>query len=79
MIVLKNIARNSTRITCDAYVEDCKQAVSLVFDEKLKELEAYSLPDGYEWCVDHIMHARKWLSSLDGKPIEKSTRTIMWY
>lgn len=79
MIVLKNITRTNSCIVCDAYVEDCKQAVHLSFDESKLVLGSYTLPNDYEWCINHIMHAKKYLVSIAGKPIESQTHTIMWY
>lgn len=79
MIRLTEIKRDNGKISCNAFVEDCKIAVPLLLDEKTGELSSYHLPSDYEWCISHITHASKYLRSLNGKPIESDTHTIMWY
>lgn len=79
MIKLKKIVRNNTHIVCDAYVEDCKERISLAFNEKTGQFEHYDLPIGYEWCDSHIAHAARYLETLIGKEIKDDSRMIMWY
>ena len=79
MVKLKNIRRNDNIILCEAFVENCTEPIHLSLYENSAELDDYILPIGYEWCISHITHAKKYLRSLIGKPIEDSQRTIMWY
>jgi hypothetical protein len=79
MVKLKNIKRNNGYILCLAFVENCQEPIQLALNETSAELDNYRLPVGYEWCISHITHARKYLRSLIGKPIELTQRTIMWY
>ena len=78
MIKLTEIVRNNGSITCVAYVEDCKQAIPLSFNESNAEFNTITMPEGYEWCKSHIAHAKKYLKSLIGKQIESTERTIVW-
>ena len=79
MIRLTEIARNNGYITCVAYIEDSITGVDLSFDESKEEFGNYNMPEGYEWCVSHINHVKKYFSSLIGKRIEVTDKTIMWY
>ncbi|MBP5433863.1 hypothetical protein [Ruminococcus sp.] len=79
MIKLTGIARNNNHITCTAYLEDSEQGMSLSFNEKTSDFEDCVLPQGYEWCISHINHAKKYLKSLIGKNISATEKLIMWY
>ena len=79
MVKLKNIRRTNGFIVCEAFVEDCTESIELKLNETSAELDDYNLPDGYDWCISHVTHARKFLRTLIGKPNESTQRTIMWY
>lgn len=79
MVKLKDIKRIDNIIMCKAFVEDCDIPIQLFLNEDNAELSNYDLPNGYEWCVSHILHARKYLRSLIGQPITETQRNIMWY
>lgn len=78
MIKLKEIKRNSGFITCKAYVEDCKEAISLSFDISASMLNKVSLPQGYDWCTSHILHAKDYLMEIASKETIPDNHTIMW-
>ncbi len=79
MIVLKNIKKNSEKITCMAYIEDCDTPISLCFDRKKKKIEPFRLPDDYAWCTSHIHHAERYfcIAEKSESPLPQQ-RTIMW-
>lgn len=79
MIKLKEIKRNSGTITCKAYVEDCKEAISLSFDISTSMIKDVPLPQGYDWCDSHISHAKDYLMEIASKETIPDNHTIMWY
>lgn len=79
MIKLKNIVKTNEQITCDAFIENCTESLSLAFNVKNMEFKDYTLPKGYEWCGSHIHHAKRYLISLIEENKIPSERTIMWY
>lgn len=80
MIDLRNIQRKNDIVTCDAYLENCKEALPLVFHMETKQFEEFAFPQGYEYCASHIAHARRNLIKLleSGEPLP-SKKLIMWY
>ncbi len=79
MVKLKNIKKNDYFIESDIIPEDSQKSGHVTVDIKSGELKAYDLPEGYEWCTNHVNHAKNKLleiSSLDNLPKEK---LIMWY
>lgn len=80
MIRLKNIKREGNEITCDAYVEDCAQAIPFVYHIDTEENDPVVYPEGYEDCTSHIGHARWFFQETLEKGEElPQQRTIMWY
>lgn len=78
MIKLKNIQINNSVIECDIYPEDSLQAGHIVVDVETKELKESKLPVGYEWCRNHVNHAKmKLLEFADLKKLPKE-KVIMW-
>lgn len=78
MVKLKNLKRNDHIGECDIFPEDSLRAGHIVIDLDREELQEYSLPDGYEWCVNHVHHAAKGLADLlrEGKMPEEYL--MMW-
>ena len=79
MIRLKNITKNKNIITCDVYVEDCKEPVLIILDTGGKKLQNYELPERYEWCHSHINHAKRNLLEMDRENKLVNETTVMWY
>lgn len=79
MIKLKHITKNKNIITCDVYVEDCKEAVPIALDVEGERLYEYSLPKEYEWCHSHINHAKYDLLKMNRENKLVNEKTIMWY
>lgn len=78
MIALKNIKANREKITCEAYVEDCRTPILLSFDRAKNKMDSFQLPNGYAWCASHIHHAEKYFCAADKSELPQE-RTIMWY
>lgn len=78
MVRLKNLKRNKNIGECDIIPEDSIHAGHIIVDLDLKELKEYSLPAGYEWCVNHAYHAGRNLVTLllDGQMPEEYV--VMW-
>ena len=79
MVELKEIVKNNNMIDCDAYVEDCTDAIHLSYSVSEDKFSDYVLPKGYLWCDMHIAHAKRYIESLVGKAKIPSKKLIMWY
>ena len=79
MIKLKNIVIDGNIIKCDIFPEDSEQRGTLEVDIEQKSA-SYVLPDGYEWCINHIEHAKNNLIRAYNRndPIPKQ-KIIMWH
>ncbi len=78
MVKLRNIKKNNGLIECDIYPEDCKLNGHIVVDITSKELKEFSLPEGYEWCRNHVTHAKSQLVNLVSKNTFLNEYTVMW-
>jgi hypothetical protein len=78
MIRLKNIAINDNIIKCDIFPEDSKENGTLEIDMR-KTVVSFSLPKGYEWCKNHIEHAKKHLSNIYVSKKIPEEKIIMWH
>lgn len=80
MVRLTDITRKNGIISCNAYVEDCRQPIFLSFDEKTHSFDAFELPAGYGYCDWHILiYARRFLISAADLDELPSQKLIMWY
>ena len=79
MVRLKNIAIRDTVIECDIYPEDSAQPGQISVDMKSKKLIAFKLPAGYEYCRNHVEHAKDNLVSFIGKNDIPEEKLMMWY
>ena len=79
MLKLTEIKKNDGKISCKMFLEDCKIPVNLELDEKTAEFSEYQFPEGYEWCISHVGHAKKFLLSIINKKDFPAERVIMWY
>ena len=79
MIRLKNIRKENDKIMCDAFIEDSPNSVKLVLDISSGEMNDYILPEGYEWCHKHIIHARNALISMIRNNNIAPEKLVMWY
>jgi hypothetical protein len=79
MIRLKNIVRSSADISCDFYPEDSVVAGNMSVNMETGNVE-YLLPAGYEWCMNHVHHAKKKLLEIAGSNKEYPKELIIkWY
>ena len=82
MIVLKNIRRNDNLMECDIIPEDSENLGHMVVDfqsEDPYETVEYTLPEGYEGCLNHISHAVTALQEMKDLDEIPSERLVMWY
>ncbi|MBQ8174441.1 MAG: hypothetical protein IJ009_03470 [Clostridia bacterium] len=80
MVKLKNIIIYGNIAKCDIYPEDSKENGSLEVNLQTKEIITYTLPVGYEWCENHITHAKNYLVDISKSNNGISTeKLIMWY
>ena len=80
MVKLKNIVINGNTAKCDIYPEDSSVNGSLEVNLQTKGIISYTLPVGYEWCKNHIAHAKNYLVDISKSNNEISTeKLIMWY
>lgn len=78
MITLKNIKKSNDVIECEIIPEDSGETGYMIVRLDTKEIENVRLPKGYEWCRNHIGHAKTALleiSKYDDIPKEK---LVMW-
>lgn len=78
MIRLKNIVKNNNIIKCDIYPEDSPFPGTVICNVRERNLVSHSLPNGYEWCKNHVFHALYALLEMNDKGNILSEKTIMW-
>ena len=78
MIKLKNLKRNDAVGECDVYPEDSQQAGHIVVDLNSGSVNEYSLPSGYEWCLNHVNHAAENLVRLLKRDKVPNEYLVMW-
>lgn len=79
MIKLDNITIKENIIMCDIYPEDSIKKGILKVDFTTKEILEYTLPENYEYCKNHISHAKNFLLEMIESGTILKTKTIMWY
>ena len=78
MIKLKNIEKNNHIISCNILPEDSQQEGRLLVDLNSEKEYEYKLPEGYEWCKNHVAHAIKFLLSVSRDKEIPNEKLIMW-
>lgn len=78
MVRLKNIKKNNMLIECDIIPEDSKEFGHVTVALDTKELKAYSLPNGYEWCRNHIAHVQTALLEMAHDGVIPHEKLVMW-
>lgn len=80
MILLKNFRLRNGNIETDIYPEGFSVAGLLVVNSKGKIIE-HHLPKEYEYCENHITHARWFINKNYDKIVngEITEKIIMWY
>ncbi len=79
MIELKRIRKNENTIESDIYPEDSTIAGHIVVDLSDEETKEYALPEGYEYCKEHITMARNRLIKLSKEKEIPERDMVMWY
>ncbi|WP_334160370.1 hypothetical protein [Muricomes intestini] len=79
MVRLKNLEKSNITVECDIIPEDSKQLGHIVVNLDSGELENYSLPEGYEWCRNHVHHAQMALYELAKEKNMPDEKLLMWY
>lgn len=79
MIKLKNIKIENDTVTCDLLPEDSSEYGYIVVNIHTKNIQEYVLPQGYEWCKNHIEHAKENLIKMCETNTLQNELTIMWY
>lgn len=79
MVKLLNIKKNDNIIECDIMPEDSSKKGHLVVDISSEDILEYTLPADYEWCINHVHHAKRFLLRLKTSNDIPDERLIMWY
>lgn len=79
MVRLKNLKKNNTIIESDIIPEDSVNSGHIIVDLKLGTTIDYSLPEGYEWCMNHVNHAKNNLIKLAQEEHLPEQYLVMWY
>lgn len=79
MVKLKNIVINGNTAKCDIYPEDSKDKGTLEVNLQTREIISYTLPMGYEWCKNHIEHAKCSLIEISESKEIPDVKTVAWY
>lgn len=81
MVKLKNIKIDGNTVKCDIFPEDSEERGLLEVDISENKIINYVLPTGYEWCENHLAHAKRYIvecfRDIQATPIPE--KTIMWY
>ena len=79
MIILKNIKIDNNTVICDIFPEDCKNNGHIEINIPEQKISNYSLPTGYEWCKNHIEHAKSYiLKTLKENKTFPLEKTLIW-
>ena len=78
MVKLKNLKRIDQKIQCDIYPEDSTEAGQLSVNLSDESYD-YKLPKGYEWCTNHVAHAKRAIIEMVKADSElPKEKLIMW-
>ena len=79
MIRLEHLKKNDKNIECNIFPEDSKESGSISVSLQTGEVISYTLPNGYEWCRNHINHTKKALMEFAKQDKMPTKHMIMWY
>jgi hypothetical protein len=79
MVKLKNLKKNNATIESDIIPEDSDNSGHIVVDLDQGITIDYSLPEGYEWCMNHVNHAKNKLIELAKEEHLSEQYLVMWY
>ena len=79
MIRLTNIRVENDIINCDVFPEDSVKSGVIKIDVNNNTVSAV-LPEGYEWCKNHVNRAKEFLTKSYASNLElPKEKTIIWY
>lgn len=79
MLRLKNIKKDNGLINADILVEDCTENGHIIVDVEKNKIVSSVLPEGYDWCLSHLGHARKAIIEMSKKNDFPNEKLIVWY
>lgn len=81
MVKLKNIKIDGNTVKCDIFPEDSRERGLLEVDISENKIINYVLSTGYEWCENHLAHAKRFIieNFVDIRDVPMKDKTIMWY
>ena len=79
LVKLKNVIIDGNIAKCDIYPEDSKDKGTLEVNLQTREIIGYTLPVGYEWCENHIAHAKRSLLEISESKEIPGVKTVAWY
>ena len=79
MIKLKNIKKISDNIIeCNIIPEDSAEMGYMTVDIDKEEIVKCDLPRGYEWCSNHVAHARNALMKMVETDEILNEKNVVW-
>lgn len=79
MVRLKSIEKNNNIIECDLIPEDSKESGHVSVKIDTNEIDSFRLPIGYEWCRNHVEHAKNALLEMVKNNAIPKEKLLMWY
>lgn len=81
MIELKNIKIDGNIVKCEIYPEDSRTSGHIEVDVSEDKIIDFTLPPGYEWCKNHLEHAKRFIVKhfCHIRDIPIHDKTLMWY
>lgn len=81
MIELKNIKIDGNIVKCEIFPEDSRNNGNIEVDVSENKIISFVLPTGYEWCKNHLEHAKRFIveNYTHIRDIPIKDKTIMWY
>jgi len=80
MIKLKNIVMENNAVKSEIVPEDSKMSGTIEINLLENKIVNFALPIGYEWCKNHLYHAKRVLIELSRTKTEiPKEKLIMWY
>ena len=79
MIRLINIRKSNNVIECDFYPEDSLEVGSVKVDVITEQVVSFTLPLGYEYCRQHVNHAKINLIGMKDQSEFQESILVKWY
>ena len=79
MIKLTDFKTDKSTVSCKIYPEGSSASGALVIEKENGDILDYSLPQNYEWCINHVDHAARELFRLSTDDTFPCEKIIYWY